>query len=238
MGITPERNDVNISRLFNWGKDVNITDNKGNEVQKVYIRLATDAEINIARVYALRKSKELRRKLRDQSSEQRMAFIADYEDLESDRLIDILIMTSMRDITVEAVDKVDLPFPKEPKEGSTLEEQENYQAEVDSWPIRKETAIKEFINKRIESIKSELSTFTRERLYKEYELGIINELCESEMNKAYRDMCVSQCSFVDPGYTSRVFMSVDELDNLPPEIKQQFISGYSQLELNMDELKK
>lgn len=63
--MNAERNDVDIFRLFHWGKEVTIFDKYGNELTNVYMRLVGDAELNLARVFAIRRSAELRKSFED-----------------------------------------------------------------------------------------------------------------------------------------------------------------------------
>ncbi len=59
-----DRNDVNISILFNWGKEFILYDENRKELFKVYLRIIGDSDLNKAKVYALRKSAEMRKKLK------------------------------------------------------------------------------------------------------------------------------------------------------------------------------
>ena len=70
-----EKSDINISTLFNWGKKFSLVDKNNTEIYEVYIRLVGDAEYGRSRVYALRKSSELRKKLNNLESDERIAFI-------------------------------------------------------------------------------------------------------------------------------------------------------------------
>ena len=63
-----EKNDVDISKLFNWGKAFEIVGEDG-VVDVVYMRVLGDADINKARVFALRESAKLRRALRNPDSD-------------------------------------------------------------------------------------------------------------------------------------------------------------------------
>jgi len=58
MAITPEKNDVDISSLFYYRKPVTLI-GKDAEPTTVYMRLVGDAELQRARVKALRDSRNL-----------------------------------------------------------------------------------------------------------------------------------------------------------------------------------
>lgn len=235
---TIDKNDVSIDKLFQWRGKLKIYNRFNREILTAYIRLAGDAEINRARVFALRKSSELRKKLKDLNSDERLAYIPDISVLDRDTLIEVLILFRTRELTLEAIKEINIPLPKEPDSDASLEEQEEYQKIVDEYPTKREEAIKEHVNKKLDIERQTLSQKTTEELYKNYETQLINQLCEDEMIKRYREMCVYFGSYRDENYTERLFSSFDEFDNLPPEIKEQFLDYYTALDLSGEDLKK
>lgn len=232
-----ERNDVDISKLFRWGTRFPIElfgENKGY----VYIRLLGDADNNRARVYALRKSAELRKKL-NSDTEERLAFIPDIELLEKETLVEMILLGRVKDFTQTALTIVDKqPIPKEPDSTATLEQQEKYQAEVDAHPEKRDKKIREVIEELVEKERKALNVRTMESLFKDYEKTIINELCETEMISAYRDACVVFGCYSDEGFKDKVFNSVEDLNEVPKQIKDQLVEYYIALEINGEELKK
>jgi hypothetical protein len=239
MGISPEKNDVDISILFRWGKKVDVA-SRGGELFSCYVRLVGDAELNRARVFALRKSAELRRLLKNMDSEERMALIADPEASDKEKLIELICYLNTRDITMKAINnnRLDIPFPKELKSNATLEEQEKYQAEIDNWPQKREDKIREYIQGEIDKLKGRLQESSQENIYKMYEETAIAELCEVEMTNKFRQFCVYLGTYKDEDYKEKLFFDFDTFDNLPTEIKQQLLNAYVELEIPMDELKK
>lgn len=236
--ISPEKNDISLDRLFKWGKQVSINDKQGNELFSCYIRLVGDAELNRARIFALRKSAELRRLLRSTDSEERLAFIVDFESVDEEKLVEMITYMNTRDITMKVINRVDIPFPKEPQDDASLEEQENYQSEVDSWPSKREAKIREEIEKEAEKLRNNLRGQGKEKLYKQYEDSVIAEMCESEMTKQYRQICTFFGLYKDEKYKEKLFTEFETFDNLLPDYKSQLMEAYMTLELSMDELKK
>ena len=51
-------------------------------------------------------------------------------------------------------------------------------------------------------------------------------------------MCVFYGTFLDENYTIRAFPTYEQFENLPVEIKTQFINNYSQLDIGSEDLKK
>jgi hypothetical protein len=103
MSISPEKNNVEIEKLFKWSSDFKINDKYGNFIVDVFMRLVGDAEINKARVFAIRKSAELRKLLRDDESDERIAFISTvYEMDEKEELADLISMLKLREFSDSA----------------------------------------------------------------------------------------------------------------------------------------
>lgn len=237
--MNPEKNDVNISKLFAWGDKFEIYNKYNNETVIVYIRLIGDAELNQARVYGLHKSSSLRKKLKDTTSFEYDAFIAGiYELDDKDKLVDLLCTLSMRNVVRNAYREIKTPAPVEPKSDASLEAQERYQAEVDSWDERHTQAINEFVQKQLDIIRTESSA--RDVAYLQGTCAglYMDDLCEKEMMDAYKTFCVYSGTFSDEQYTTRLFTSVGEFENLPADVKIQFISHYDDLDMGIEQLKK
>lgn len=230
--ITPEVNDVDISRLFNWGKLVRVG---GYEF---YLRVAGDADINRARVYALRRSADLRKKLRDLDSDERVAFIADFDLVEKGNLVEVLLVSVTKAAMLETVEKVNIPFPKELGSNASLEEQEKYQAEVDDWNNKREEAVRQFVTEKVEKARELYTVKSKEELYAEYLRERINDLCEIEMRSAFIEYCLAQNTYTNSSCKEKVFNTVEEFRNLPTSVKDELQYEYNTIELSMDELKK
>ena len=232
-----ERNDIDLSRLFTWGREFELLDRKGESLGVVYIRLVGDADINRARVFALRKSRELRDKLIDLTSDERLAYIPKLENEDKENLAEILLSLNIRELTNSAITDTKVPFPKELKSGATLEQQEKYQKEVDDYPSKREKKVREALEKEIKDLRAELSRRTIEQLLKEYEKTTINQLCENEMLSRFKDACIVFGTYKDLEYKERLFESVEQYDNVLTETKNQLLTFYSSLDIGMDDLK-
>lgn len=232
-----ERSDVDISKLFVWGNKFSIKDRDGGTLLEVYIRLVGDADINRARVAALRRSAELRKRLNDPLSDERVAYIPEKEFIDKDALVEFLLTSYIKEKQDYIAKEVSPKQPKEPGSNATLEAQENYQKEVDSYPERREKLIREKIEKLVDEKRSEYNEKTIDQLYSMYERERINFFCENEYLSYYRDMCVFFGTFKDPEYKEKFFDNIDELLNLSKDIKDQFIVSYMVLEIGGEELK-
>lgn len=232
-----ERNDVDISKLFQWRKEIEITGIKEKKI-KIYLRLLGDSDMNRARVMALRKSAEFRKLLRSPDSDERLAFIPDEVELDKDVIVESVIIYTMRDITKRAVKEVFVPKPKDPGPEASTEKLEKYQEEIDNFPKVQEKVIGEFITKRVDERRKELSEKSKEELYKIYVDTLINELCEQELLNRFKELCIYFGSYSDKKYTTKFFNEIEDVYNLPTEIKDQIMEQYQLLEVEHETLKK
>lgn len=233
-----EKNDVDISKLFIWGKEFEITDSEGKVEAKVYMRLLGDADVNRARVYALRKSREFRLQLADEKSDERMIYVRKPEELSRKELMGYITMFSIREITERAFKEVKVAVPKMPKAGAPLKKMEQYQKELDEYPQKLQEAVKQFTKKETAKLEKDFEGVTDEELYKKYVELLIEEFCEQEALRAYNDMELFLGCYKDEDYKERLWEDYDRYDNLPTEIKIQFRAAYESLKMKMDELKK
>jgi hypothetical protein len=233
-----EKNDVNISQLFTWGKKYEIVDKDDKVVYTLYMRLLGDADLNKTRVYALRKSQELRKKLRDVNSDERLLYVKDQEDMSKEELVYNIAALSMREINKRAAREVSVPRPKAPKSDAGLEKMEKYQAEIDNYPKKYNEALHKFIKGEVDRLKKTLDGMGEDELYKMYIRMLIDEYCELEAFNAYREMELYLGCYQDEGYTQPAWDSFEKFQNFDADMKAQIRAEYEKLDINMDELKK
>jgi hypothetical protein len=233
-----ERNDVNVNRLFTWGRVYEVQNSEGEVEALVYMRLLGDADVNKARVYALRKSAELRKKLNDDNSDEHLIYIKEMDEMELSDIVNYIVVFSMREFGNNALKQVKVKRPKQPKGDASLEDLEKFQKEVDEYPDKLEEATTKFIKKDVEKLKKYLETQDKETLYKQYKKTLINEFCEQEANRSYRDMEIYLGCYKDDEYKEKFFESLEQFENLDTQIKSDFRAAYNSLNVPMDELKK
>ena len=231
-----DKNDVDISRLFQWKRKVDI-EFKGKTLH-AYLRIIGDAETNRARVFALRKSAEMRKLLRDTNSDERIAFLPESGVVQKDELVQGLLVLYTKDAGDEAVKSLKYNLPVEPKADAKLEEHEDYQKKVDDFPKWREDAIKEFITDRVKQYEKQLLEKSYDEIYEEYIHSLIEQICELEMLTRYREMCVFYATYKDEKLIERVFTEFSILENLPKDVKEQLINEYNSLEISGEDLKK
>lgn len=233
-----EKNDVDISRLFTWGRAYEVVNSDGKTEAVVYMRLLGDADINRARVHALRKSADLRRKLMDVNSDEHISFIKPIDAMEVEDLYNLITVFSMRQITNDCYKNVQIKRPTPPKSNASLAKMEKYQKEVDDYPKLFKAAVEKQMQAEVAKLKKSLESESKETLYKKYISTLIEELCEQEALNAYRNMEIFLGCYKDDEYKERFFPSFDEYDNLDTQIKNDFRAAYERLDIKMDELKK
>lgn len=231
-----EHNDVDISPLFSWSREFEVVSN--GRKTPVFMRLLGDADMNRARVAALRKSAELRKKLRDVNSDERLAFIKDIDDIDIESLIAVVIVFSMRELGEKAQTKLKIKAPKAPRSDAKTSVHEKYQLEIDSYPTRRQEELRELINKEVEAMRNQLLKEPKEVVHTKYVASMIEEMCEQELLREFKSQCCYLGSYKNQELTERLFQSYEEFNNLQSNLKQQFLSEYSNMELHGDDLKK
>jgi len=231
-----DKNDVDISSLFNWGTEFTL-DTPSGEIT-FYLKIIGDAEINRARTFALRESAKLRAKLKEEGSEERLAFIPDTTTVERENLIELIVALMMKDLIPKIRRDIDIPYPKEPRTDADLEEFEEYQEEIDNYPELVEKSVEKQFRDGIDVERKKLEKFDTEKLLQIYEKEMINRVCETEMYNKFQDMCVYFSVYRDPDYKDRMFPSFEQYDNLPTQLKEKLSTKYAGMDLKLDDLKK
>lgn len=229
--------DVDISKLWKWNKEVVIKD--GDEVLfKAYLRVPGDADINRARVYALRESAKLRKAISDKSNEERWAYLLPKELISEAELIDFVKALLLRDELRNIDKEVDIPIPKKPDEDAPLEEHEKYQEEVDNWVFKRLEKIREVTERKSQEIENYVKSLSFDELYGIYEVKSIDLYCENLVGTLFIDQCIYYGLFKDPKFTKKVFNSFEEFLNIPTYAKEELRKIYNDLSLSAEELKK
>lgn len=234
-----EKNDVDLSSLFLWNKEVKIKDDLTNTETTVFIRLIGDRDIGVAKSYSFRRSSQLRRKLKDQDSDEYDAYINNIGDFDSlETLLNAVILFKIQDLADTARKQISVPEPKEPKSDADIEKWEKYQQEVDAYPEKYQQVLREEVDKIIEKEKERLTKLGMEKLYDAYKELVIQRLCSEEVSRAFYEMVVYLCVYKDKDFKKRAFSSIDEFLNVSPRLKTLLLNEYQSLELGMDMLKK
>ena len=231
-----EKNDVSISKLFQWGAQMVLPTPRGNI--DVWMKIIGEADINRARVYALRKSSDMRKRLKDLDSDDRIAMIPDLDLSNKDKVVELLLTLLIKDITDVAIENTEIKYPKELPSTASMEEQEKYQKTIDDFPAYVEALTKAQIDKGVEKERKRLYKLSTDDLEELYVSSMINRICEHEMYQRFQDKTVFFACFTDDTYKTHLFESFEDYQDLPTEISTLLSDFYSTLSIDIDYLKK
>lgn len=237
MASRIDKNDVDISKLFYYHDKFDLELKNGEKIS-VYMRVVGDAELNQARVFALRESANLRKKLRTENSDEALAYLPDLDILDKDGLVKTILASVYSNIIREANNEVKFNLPAEPKSTSSLEEQEEYQEKIDNFDKEYNQLLMDKIEELIKIEETRLQNLSEEQLRKEALNKVINQICELKMIERFQEMCTYFATYKDDKYKERMFQSFEQFDNLPKAIKEQLIMFYNKLEIDEVTLKK
>lgn len=234
-----EKNDVDITQLFRYKKEVLVLDTLTGDSATFYLRLIGDADLAKARVFGLRKSGKLRRELRTPGDDMRNAFVNEIPEFQDkNTLISAVIILNIGEIQRQAINNIDVPEPTSPKSDAPLENLEKYQTEVDAYTSKYAKELNKEMTKIRKSETKRLEKLEEQELYNIYESLVIDQLCSGEMSQNYYQMCVYLATYKDSKYKELAFSSFDDFDNAAPRLKERLIDEYRLLEVGMFELKK
>ena len=231
-----EKNDVDINMLFKWGTSMNLETPQGTVV--VWLKLLGDADVNKARIFALRRSAEMRRKMADLESDERIALIPVLDTESKDKVVEVLLTLTVKAIADTANKAVEIKYPSDLKSSASLEEQEKYQQLVDDFPDYVAELHKKAMEKAVAKERKRLKRLSMEKLEVLYVTSLTDNASEAEMYRAFQDRSVWMACYQDENYILPMFAEFDDFINLPTEIKNQLVEFYGTLSIDIDTLKK
>jgi len=231
---------VDISKLFLWKKEyiikdkngVPIRDEEGNPVI-VFIRIIGDNDSDEAKKYALRYSKKLRTKYR----ENKIEVIPDLSGMTVEELASLQVLNEASLLYKQAERETEIEYPKDVND-LFLEDQERYAEEIDTYFERLITAIDNNAKDLLEKQKQYYMGIDKESLRIKVENSYINKIIEGDMAKVYTDAIMHFAVYNDIECTEKTFKSIDEVLNASSILKEQLYAEYASLALRDIELKK
>lgn len=226
-----------IEKLFSWSKETPILDTTGKQIGKVYQRLCGDADIQKARITALRYSRELRIKLKDRNSDEYLAYVDGYTDLNKSQLIDLILFNELSTIREKVEKELSFPFPKEPDMESNTEAWEEYQELQDTYESRRLEKLNSVLTQAIQERREELNSESDEFIQEAVITSKISGLCENELRVRFSEMVTYLGTFRDKKMKKKVFSSFQDFLDAPDILKNQLMEGYNSLEISSINLK-
>jgi hypothetical protein len=226
-----------IKDIFRWKRSVEIKD--GDKVlAKLYLKLVGDIDYSDARNFSLKRSKQLRLKLRNKESDEYNINFMDVDNLTKDELIESIVSSELVDYRDEAISKLSFKEVPELPENPTLEQQEDYESKVEEASKNRVEEISNFMTKRSEERKVELGKVEDiGKLKEQYISSVVNMKCSEVFQKTFRNYCVYKGTYLDSKYSTLAFSSFEEFESSSTLLLNQIISAYNNLEINGEELK-
>jgi hypothetical protein len=227
-----------IEELFRWTGTVEIKDNEGEVVETVYQRVVGDADIQRARLEALKASKLMRKALKNKESDEAIINLPLDDDYTKEELITLIIFSRYSIFRQQAEYRTQEKKIKEPKSDATLEEQENFIENVEQARADYELGVNEDIKKQIEKYEEELKAKTVEELFDIYLKEHSEIVCRLKMIEVFDEFATFFGSFADAKHKERRFEDIESFRDLAPRIKNILMENYKKLELGLSEVKK
>ncbi len=233
-----EKNDVNISKLFEFTKKFILTGSDETEFI-TYVKLVGDEDLNRIRVHSIRESSKLRKNLYNIKWEDREAYVPDISSYSKEKIINVVVSLELQDITDKAIKQVDIDLsrPKDLASESTLLQQEEHQEEIDRWPELFNEAVTNIVTVELKKKKKELNKVTKKRLVGFYQEALIGASCNEILNRRFSEESTFLGTYIDEDFNIRLFETFEEFLNVPSKLKELLIINYRSLELSSQDLK-
>lgn len=232
-----EKNDVDLNALFNYTTELELQLPNGERLT-LYQRVIGDEDNGKAQVHALRESGKLRENLTNKRWPDRVAYVPKIDKYKKEEILDVILSMMLRDLTLQAVNEVEIKQRKEPDEDSTLEEREEYQKYVDEYPKLYEAEVTKIIEKKKAEHRKRLNGYKREELLNMYEGTLVNAHVQQEHDRAYLEISTYLGTFLDAEFKKPAFKSLDKFNSLPTRVKEKILGSYKSLEISSVQLKK
>lgn len=227
-----------IEELFRWNGTVEIKDTEGNVVETLYQRVVGDADIQRARLEALKASKLMRKALKDPNSDEATIHLPLEDDFTKEELITLILFNKYYLFQNQAEKRVEEKKVKEPKSDATLEDQENYIENIENAKKEYQEKVNNSVKQQSELLEEELKEKSTEELFKLWIKENIEIVCRSEMIRVFDEYATFYGTFSDENFKIRRFESIEDFKDLAPRIKNQLMTNYKNLELGLIEVKK
>ena len=227
-----------LSDLFRWRKKIYLKDGK-RTVGTAWIRLVGDADYQQARNISLKRSKQLRNRLRDETTDDYVAAFTDIDSMSKDELILGVIFSEISDYRDEAlVTTQDESLPELDGDNPSLEEQEEHQTKLEEIRRKRVEVLAAQIDKKSEERKEALNSITDiEELKRLYRDAVVNIKCIELFTTTFRNFCAYKGTFKDDRYKELAFDSFDEFEESASQLKSQLLAAYTNLEITGEDLK-
>lgn len=199
-----------------------------------YQRIVPSTVQEDGRRYALLKSRELRKKLKDKESEEYKAYLADFLSEDPDTIKTLIVNAALTEAAKSYVrDNPKMPVP-EP--GPSLEEQEEYENALEERDKVYRENLTKYLEEFRDTYEKTIEKWGHERMLSELTRIQIDRLCEEAFIREFENYIVASSLFEDEAMKNRVF-SVEDFNLLPDDARQFFIDSYNSINVTDEEIK-
>jgi len=229
---------IKLENLFKWTGELEITDEDGNVIETLYQRVIGDADVQKARLAALKESRQLRRRLQDPDSDEALANIPLKGELSQEEMVDVIIFSRYNKYRAQAELRISEKKIKEPPSDADLEDQEQYIEDVEQAQREYEEKLTDAIHNLAVKDREKLLALPYDKVMELHTDELIDYLCAIRMMTVYDQMSAFLGTYSDPEFTTRRFARYEDFDNLATLLKERIVSNYKRLPLETEDLKK
>jgi hypothetical protein len=216
---------------------LDIRDHTGDVFGKVYQRVLNEREVEKARLSALRATREMRLRLRDEESDESAAVQENLLQLDKEHKIAVIMLEEMPSIYDKARQNMDVKLPKPPGTAAKLEEVEEYEAALDEYNDKVTSAVTTLADGYSKELRQHLEKLPDEELDVRVTKAMENQICINFMSERFNEEIVWRATFHDAAHKKPFFTDYDEYENLALEVREQLERGYKDLQMHRGELK-
>lgn len=220
-----------IHKLFSWKTSIVIND------VEFHVRIVGDGTVESARDYSLLKSRKLRRRLRDENSDDYIIHIDVVNEYDDEELRNSITNLEMYKVMREYMTRVPKRTPDPLGDFPTLEEQEQYKEEEEKIEEEYIAEVKAHVDNWQGGFEKQLEKLERAELEKRWKTLIVDRVAEEEFQKEFENYILSQSIYLDANFQTQAF-TLEEFLSLPKDIRDKFRDAYNSIDMSSEELKK
>lgn len=232
-----------LSQLLRWHKEVVLSDPSGKEVQKVYVRIISDADLEDSYRAARVASAEKRARLRDVDSNDFKDEILAFGEASEQQCKDIIntarshTWLSQAQSTVVRGELVKISEIAIDPDAPTLEELERLDQENKKVDDQYAKDIEDYIEVKRKELEAELNNLTLNEIRSVAQAELIVLLPLTSFLNELNDQKTWRSVYTDKEFKERGFDSVDDFREMLLPLREQLINAYVELEEGAGDLK-
>lgn len=236
--IDIEQNDVDISKLFAFYKEITVKVPGSDREIKFFVRVLTDEQRNIAQTKVLRECADLRKNLKNPKWEDRGIYLPDFTKAKKEEVIEFITSVEYANALVSASNSVQIQRPPELPEEASLEDQEKWQLAQDEHRHKVNEAILSGAEEIINKLKKDLNKISADELKLRVEHAAINSAVTSLHRKLTRMYNAFYGTYLDKNFEKPAFKTFEAYKNTPRQLLDILEDTYEEVNIGGSDLKK